>query len=356
MGVTQLRDSQMAGEVQGPSSSTDNAVARWDSTSGKLLQNSTVTIDDSGSVDIPSGQTYKVNGTTIGSINSGGSNKLAYYASSGTVISADSDTSLSAGDLTLGIASVSPGSLSLAGNTSGKTKLIATAVAGATTLTLPAATDTLVGKATTDTLTNKTLTSPVINSPTGIVKADVGLGNVDNTSNATERAAVATLTNKDLSSSTNTFPSGTGVQQVSTITGTMATGTTVIPVDNTTPQSTEGDQYMSLAITPKSTTNVLEVEVTAHISSSIANNLVGALFQDSGASALATSWTRCASAGGPEIIHFVYRMTAGTTSATTFKFRAGGQSAGTTTFNGVSGTSFFNGTLASSMVIREYKA
>jgi len=42
----------------------------------------------------------------------------------------------------------------------------ATAVAGTTTLTLPAATDTLVGKATTDTLTNKTLTSPVINGAT----------------------------------------------------------------------------------------------------------------------------------------------------------------------------------------------
>ena len=48
------------------------------------------------------------------------------------------------------------------------------------------------------TLTNKTLTSPVINTPTGIVKGDVGLGNVDNTSNATERAATATLTNKTL--------------------------------------------------------------------------------------------------------------------------------------------------------------
>lgn len=45
------------------------------------------------------------------------------------------------------------------------------------------------------TLTNKTLTSPVINTPTGIVKGDVGLGSVDNTSNATERAATRTLTN-----------------------------------------------------------------------------------------------------------------------------------------------------------------
>jgi len=43
--------------------------------------------------------------------------------------------------------------------------LQATAVAGTTTITLPAATDTLVGKATTDTLTNKTLTSPTLTTP-----------------------------------------------------------------------------------------------------------------------------------------------------------------------------------------------
>ena len=69
------------------------------------------------------------------------------------------------------------------------------------------ATRILVARDSTDTLVNKTLTSPVINSPTGLVKADVGLGNVDNTSNATERAAAATLTNKDLTSTTNTFAS-----------------------------------------------------------------------------------------------------------------------------------------------------
>jgi hypothetical protein len=54
---------------------------------------------------------------------------------------------------------------------------------------------TAVGTTDTQTLTNKTLTSPVVNTPTGIVKGDVGLGNVDNTSNATERAATRTLTN-----------------------------------------------------------------------------------------------------------------------------------------------------------------
>ena len=55
------------------------------------------------------------------------------------------------------------------------------------------------------TLTNKTLTSPVVNTPTGIVKGDVGLGNVDNTSDATKNAASATLTNKTINAPDNTL-------------------------------------------------------------------------------------------------------------------------------------------------------
>lgn len=52
------------------------------------------------------------------------------------------------------------------------------------------------------TLTNKTLTAPSISSPTGLVKGDVGLGNVDNTSDATKNAAAATLSNKTLTTPT----------------------------------------------------------------------------------------------------------------------------------------------------------
>jgi lipopolysaccharide export system protein LptC len=57
-------------------------------------------------------------------------------------------------------------------------------------------TDKAVSKTGAEVLTNKTLTSPVINTPTGIVKGDVGLGNVDNTSDATKNSATANLTNK----------------------------------------------------------------------------------------------------------------------------------------------------------------
>jgi len=74
---------------------------------------------------------------------------------------------LTSDDLNAFKASISPvTSLGFAGSTSGSTTVQATAVAGTTTLTLPAATDTLVGRATTDTLTNKTLTSPTLSTPT----------------------------------------------------------------------------------------------------------------------------------------------------------------------------------------------
>ena len=79
------------------------------------------------------------------------------------------------------------------GGTSGVTYLNATAVAGSTTLTLPAATDTLVGRATTDTLTNKTLTAPTITGAGSI--AGVFTGNI--TGNVTGNADTVT-TNANL--------------------------------------------------------------------------------------------------------------------------------------------------------------
>ena len=74
---------------------------------------------------------------------------------------------LTSDDLNAFKAAISPvANLGFAGSTSGSTTVQATAVAGTTTLTLPAATDTLVARNTTDTLTNKTLTSPTLNTPT----------------------------------------------------------------------------------------------------------------------------------------------------------------------------------------------
>lgn len=79
---------------------------------------------------------------------------------------------------------------------------------GAITLSSPGnTTNSAVTTTATQTLTNKTLTSPAVTTPTGIVKGDVGLGNVDNTSDATKNSATATLTNKRITSRTGTTTS-----------------------------------------------------------------------------------------------------------------------------------------------------
>lgn len=66
----------------------------------------------------------------------------------------------------------------------------------------------LVGESNTQTLTNKTLTAPAITSPSGLTKSDVGLSNVDNTSDATKNSATATLTNKTLTAPVINSPTG----------------------------------------------------------------------------------------------------------------------------------------------------
>jgi hypothetical protein len=63
----------LGGDVVGPASATDNAVARYDATTGKLLQNSVVIIDDTGSVtgvNALTAQSLTVNNNaTLGSSN-----------------------------------------------------------------------------------------------------------------------------------------------------------------------------------------------------------------------------------------------------------------------------------------------
>lgn len=96
------------------------------------------------------------------------------------------------------------GTLSLSGNFSVTGAFAVTFVTQApVTLTLPAVSGTLATWGGTETLTNKTILSPL-----GITKTDVGLGNVDNTSDGTKNAATATVSNKTFDS-TNTWSGGT---------------------------------------------------------------------------------------------------------------------------------------------------
>lgn len=146
------------------------------------------------------------------------------------------------------------------------------------------------------------------------------------------------------------------VQIAYTLDGDLATGTGTIPLDTSIPQNTEGDQYMSVSITPKQTTNLLKIDVVINLGSNAADTiLIAALFQDSIANALAAgtiSHSQTDVAFGT--LSFTYVMVAGTTSAITYKVRAGASAAATTAFNGASGVVKFGGAGYSSITVTEY--
>lgn len=101
-------------------------------------------------------------------------------------------------------------------------------------------------------------------------------------------------------------------------------GSTLIPLDNTIPQNTEGTQILSQAITPTNSSNRIRVTVNVQTSGNF-NAVNVALFKDSGADAVACGNMNAnpSSQGGATVV-FDYEEIAGSTSARTFYVRAGG--------------------------------
>ena len=87
----------------------------------------------------------------------------------------------------------------------------------------------------TETLTNKTLTSPAINTPTGITKTDVGLANVDNTTDALKPVSTATQTALDLKANL-AGPTFTGTISAAalTLSGDLTVNGTTTTINSTT--------------------------------------------------------------------------------------------------------------------------
>ncbi len=133
----------------------------------------------------------------------------------------------------------------------------------------------------------------------------------------------------------------------------MVTGATAIPLDNTIPQSTEGDQYMSIQVSPSSAVNLIAVRAHAQLSNSVSNDLTGALFRDSGANALAALWQSIPGNSLGLIWDLKTLVQAASVSLSTFKFRAGRASSGTVTFNGTGGVAIFGGVCNSFMEFEE---
>ena len=145
------------------------------------------------------------------------------------------------------------------------------------------------------------------------------------------------------------------LQMVHTETGAVTTGTTVTVSDDSIMEKTEGDEWMTLTITPAATDNRLIIFVNLNIANSGQNYSIIGLFQDATTNALKNVKVMVAGAATNIMKEhgFIHEMAAGTTSATTFKVRSGGIGAGTETLNGESGARLLGGVALSSITIME---
>ena len=151
---------------------------------------------------------------------------------------------------------------------------------------------------------------------------------------------------------------GAVLQVVHVQSGAVATTTTLLPGDDTIPQITEGAEFLTLAITPTSTTSKLRIDVIVYLNHSATTaGIYAALFRDSTANSLAVAASQVPNSGGQMPLCITHYATSGTTSSTTFRVRGGSGDAGTVTFNGnSSGSRKFGGAYASTITITEIAA
>ncbi len=216
------------------------------------------------------------------------------------------------------------------------------------TVTMPllGANDEFVFKDHAVTLTNKTLTSPVINTQvTGTAVLDEDDMSSDSaTQIPTQQSVKAYVDAHGL------------VKSVIETTATVFNVSTQMPRDDSIPQNTEGDEILTVSITPTNTNNILRIAVDTLLGATASQPVDGsmAIFQDSTAGALAATTTSLA-AGQVDSVSMRHSMIAGTTSSTTFKLRVGPGSIFNVTVNGRNGARLFGGVAITRITVEEHK-
>jgi hypothetical protein len=151
--------------------------------------------------------------------------------------------------------------------------------------------------------------------------------------------------------------SGTVVQTVYAPLTTLVSGTTLIPLDDTVPQSTEGFLVISQTFTPTKATNKLRVEYVVYSANNSTTDYdSAAVFVSGSTDALASSAAFYGAANVMTTQLGSHDMVAGTTSSLTFSLRVGPNSGTTTFINGRSaGLRVHGGALHSFLRITEYE-
>lgn len=129
--------------------------------------------------------------------------------------------------------------------------------------------------------------------------------------------------------------------------------TTVIPVDDTVPQNTEGTQVLSVSLTPKSTTSRIRLRFQGFFTvDTNGASCTAAVFSSASSSALRASVTSAPQIGYPSPVLLEHEYVPGTTSALTFSVRVGPQS-GTLRLNGGTAARMFGGVAGATLIVEE---
>lgn len=150
---------------------------------------------------------------------------------------------------------------------------------------------------------------------------------------------------------------GNLVQTVYTSTTAMVTVNTNGVIDDSIPQVSEGTAILSLAITPKSASNILNIRFTTFATPAAGSGATSicSLYQDAGANALSASIQTFVNANVTQV-QLEHNMVAGTTSATTFKINLSTQSGLNIYVNGsAAGGRYMGGVASTTLTITEYK-
>ena len=273
-GVQWVNASSASGDVVGPASSTDNAIVRFDLTTGKLIQNSTATLSDGGIMIVTELDTDSIKSATANSpitiapdgtgdvhlntdsVRIGDNNADATIATRGT---GDLIITTHEGSAVEGIVRLYDGvngDITLTPNGSGQVKVgtdqVVTLVASQTltnkTLTSPTLTTPALGTPASGTLTNCTF--PTLNqNTTGNAATATALQtaraingvNFDGTAAITVTAAAGTLTGATLASGVT----ASSLTSVGTLTGLTVSGTTSLATTSGYSQIGTASNYTS---------------------------------------------------------------------------------------------------------------
>lgn len=137
----------------------------------------------------------------------------------------------------------------------------------------------------------------------------------------------------------------------------IGTFTTTVPIDDTIPQSTEGDQALAGSYMVISGTSQLRVRFEGVVGTDAGGTreVVVALYQDAGADAIGAVFIELAASFFAPVSFEAWVPSPGAGVSTTFAVRIG-PNAGTAYLNGTSGSRYLGGAIRSSLRLSEFEA